>query len=408
MKANYCEQEVKEMKEELLEEKKKNPIKGLLTFVMIIAIAAAAFIGIKKGAAYVAHKQDPEFNNLVKLKYEEVINLDFMVTDMVVGVLGEKGHELSAKYLYPLMEKLFVNEEAAVIENDELNTLLADPWGTYTLEDEEYLMGYQGRKVKLTGTIYQIQEGTAYFCTGVEYDSSSKADIPIGRSISLNVNYLADQSLIYENSVIELEGFLTVGLYPSGYEDSEWRFDHYVFVKEVKEADFVALGGNPAELYMHQKADTDIHIEQDEFIIDISAAIVDAKTGDAVVRFTYAKDAERYYGMTDDDICERPQIVGIKGKNVGVADGSLILDGRTEDVCVVIDNISNWNEEHAISMGNLHEQVGISDEVISLYIVGYYEPHAEVGETITFTDADVTHAYTVQIDIPSSEWTLYE
>ncbi len=338
-----------------------------------IIIAIAVILLLIKGLELLGRLTAPEANNSAATKAR---TYEFWYGNIGTIDLDEDKKVALGKRVLPLLDKFLLEDEKSTVGNDEINTLLTTE---YTMDDEDTLAAYTGRKVKLTGKVIYKQDETVQLATDVNFDPDLEgAEWP---NLFLDCSWVKGKPDI--GDCIEAEGMLIVDPYDFSPEES---FGVEVIVRDVKKADYLALGGNPANLFMNQETKLIASVEQKGVTFDVLGASVDAATGRVYVKYQVSLDEEKMKWR------------GIYNFDIFAVKGSL---GTTEVFC----------EDAGGSMGGsfiieeewpeLVAQVAPGGDQISIVICGY-KYYEGGGEMEMNPDAEIF----MRVDIPSDAWTI--
>lgn len=364
--------------EELKEGEKSRKKKSCLGCLGNIVIAVAVLFLLIKGWEWLGHLTAPEENNSAATKAR---TYDFWY-NQCAGKINFGGDSKIAfgKRVLPLLDKFMLEDEKSTVGNDEVNTLLTTE---YTLDDEDTLAAYTGRKVKLTGKVIYKNDKTVQFATDVNFNPDAEgAEWP---RLFLDCSWVKET--LDMGDCIEAEGMLIVDPYDFS---SKEKFVVTVIVRKVKKVDYLALGGDPANLFMNQETKLIASVEQKGVTFDILGASVDAATGRVYVKYQVSLDEEKMRGQT-----YFFEIFAVKG-SLGALENSIEGGGGSRCGSFIIEE--EWPEE-------LVGQVASGENQISIVICGYkYSEVEEEGEVKVNPDAEIF----MRVDIPSESWTIVE
>lgn len=363
--------------EELKEGEKPRKKKSCLGCLGNIVIAVAVLFLLIKGWEWLGHLTAPEENNSAATKAR---TYDFWY-NQCAGKINFGGDSKIAfgKRVLPLLDKFMLEDEKSTVGNDEINTILSTD---YTIDDEAVLAAYTGRKVKLTGKIIYKDDRTKtiQFATDVNFNPDAEgAEWP---RIFLNCDWVEEKPDMWD--CVEVEGMLIVDPYDFS---SKERMTISVQVRKVSKADYLALGGDPANLFMNQETELLTSVEQKGITFDILGVSVDAATGRTYVKYQVSGNEElqgRHYDL---------DILAAKGNLLGMVPdyGSA---GQSSYGSIMI------NEEAP----NYVAQIAPGENQVSIVICGYNREDA--GERIVEVNPDAE--IFMRVDIPSESWTIVE
>lgn len=401
---------------------------GILTVVLIVIGAIAVY----KGSSYILYKQDPVGNNHAATKAKKYEFVYSMVSDIsgIFGIAGDAGKTFVAEHIVPLVNSWKVNDKEEALTNEGLQAFVD---AGYTLEDEDEVAAYIGRKVKITGNISYVNRtyrsaAIVLDATYNTYESGMFSDTEEDSlTISLDYRLCPDSDGIFKNACVEIEGMLLVN--PWDFSDEEWVYRSQVIVQSVKEADFVGLGGDPAEAYVHQKAvmPGELKVEGKNGEIEITGIIIDEETDNAAIRYTLQTEA-----LESDEEWEANVYVA-KGERLCFDNKWVIQDELREAEILLNPEVSEASKEYYLreTGASLRDAIGANEDGIRLIVCGYIvteemrgektiieEERDEEGNIIYQSveyenympypvsvnpDADMY----IEIDIPKEYWTIY-
>lgn len=363
--------------EQTPEEGKKPKKKGCLGCLGNIFIVAAVILLLMKGFEWLGRWQNPEENNNASLKARSYVILYEWCAGKFGEPFGEEGKITFGEYVLPVLDWFMLEDDKSTVGNDDINTLFTSQ---YTMDDEDMLAAYTGRKVKLTGKIVEKSDDIMSLSTDVNSDPLSEGL----KTVSLNCEWLKDKPGI--NECVEAEGMLIV--------DPDFRIEGgdvsvSVIVREIREADYTALGGNPENRFMYQKTEPVTTVEQQGAKLEILGASVDAATGRAYVKYRLSID-EKEWG--DKSFVVVP--IGAKGSLGGDDDMPPVFSGETVEGGIVIQDET---------LQDYVEQLVPGDNQIVIIVQGYEFGEGD-GQVKVDPDADIF----LRADIPSESWTIVE
>lgn len=360
--------------EELKEGEKPRKKKSCLGCLGNIIIVIAVILLLIKGAEWLGRLTDPKANNSAATKAR---TYDFWYSAIEKINLNEDKKVAFGKRVLPLLDKFMLEDEKSTVGNDEVNTLLTTE---YTMDDEDTLAAYTGRKVKLTGKVIYKNDKTVQFATDVNFNQDAEdAEWP---RLFLDCSWVKEKPDMWD--CVEVEGMLIVDPYDFS---SKEKFVVTVVVREVKKADYLALGGDPANLFMNQETGPITSVEQKGITFDILGVSVDAATGRTYVKYQVSGNEElqgRHYDL---------DILAAKGNLLGMVPdyGSA---GQSSYGSIMIDE----------EAPNYVAQIAPGENQVSIVICGYNREDA--GERIVEVNPDAE--IFMRVDIPSESWTIVE
>lgn len=360
--------------EELKEGEKPRKKKSCLGCLGNIIIVIAVILLLVKGAEWLGRLTDPKANNSAATKAR---TYDFWYSAIEKINLNEDKKVAFGKRVLPLLDKFMLEDEKSTVGNDEVNTLLTTE---YTMDDEDTLAAYTGRKVKLTGKVIYKNDKTVQFATDVNFNQDAEdAEWP---RLFLDCDWVKEKP--DQGECVEVEGMLIVDPYDFSSKD---RMNIDVVVRKIKKVDFLAAGGDPANLFMNQETKLIASVEQKGATFDILGASVDAATGRVYVKYQVSLDEEKMRGQTYDF-----DIFAVKG-SLGAIEVSIERGGGSRCGSFIIEE--EWPE--------LVAQVASGENQISIVICGYKYSEEE-REVKVNPDAEIF----MRVDIPSESWTIVE
>lgn len=360
--------------EEHKEGEKPRKKKSCLGCLGNIIIVIAVILLLVKGAEWLGRLTDPKANNSAATKAR---TYDFWYSAIEKINLNEDKKVAFGKRVLPLLDKFMLEDEKSTVGNDEVNTLLTTE---YTMDDEDTLAAYTGRKVKLTGKVIYKNDKTVQFATDVNFNQDAEdAEWP---RLFLDCSWVKET--LDMGDCIEAEGMLIVDPYDFSSKET---FVVTVVVREVKKADYLALGGDPANLFMNQETKLIASVEQKGAAFDILGVSVDAATGRVYVKYQVSLDEEKMRGKT-----YVFDIFAVKG-SLGAMENSIEGGGGSRCGSFIIEE--EWPE--------LVAQVASGENQISIVICGYKYSEEE-REVKVNPDAEIF----MRVDIPSESWTIVE
>ncbi len=359
------------------EEGKQPKKKGCLGCLGNIVIVTAVILLLMKGAEWLGRLQAPEENNSASVKARSYNFIYVMCAGKFGEPFGEEGKITFGERVLPILDWFMLEDDKSTVGTDDINTLLTSK---YTMDDEDMLAAYTGRKVKLTGKIVQKSDSTIRLVTDVNSDPLSFPEEL--QTVFLNCEWIKDKPEI--NECVEVEGMLIVD--PVFSEESS-NMDISVIVREVREADYVTLGGSPENRFMFQKTEPVTSVEQQGAKLDILGASVDAATGRAYVKYRLAIDKKEWDNMTFNI-----HGFGAKGSLVYSNIYTLFPGEILEGGIVLVEENPYYTE-----------QIMPGDNQISIIICGY-KYNTDVTDVNVDPDADIF----LRVDIPSESWVVVE
>ncbi len=360
------------------EEKKPRKKRGCLGCLGNIIIGVAVILLLVKGVEWLGRLTAPEENNSAATKAR---TYDFWYNQCAGRInFGGDSKIAFGKRVLPLLDKFMLEDAKSTVGNDEINTILNTD---YTIDDEAVLAAYTGRMAKLTGKVIHKDERTKtiQFATDVNFNEGAE-DVEWPR-IFLNCDWVKEEPDMWD--CVEVEGMLIVDPYDFSSKES---MTVSVQVRKVSKADYLALGGDPANLFMYQESEPVASVEQQGVTFDVLGVSVDAATGRAYIKYQISGDKElqgREYDL---------EIFAAKGNLLG-----MVFDygsaGQSSYGSIMI-------EEEA---PNYVAQVAPGKNQISIVICGYNrEEREDEGIVEVNPDAEIF----IRVDIPSESWTIVE
>lgn len=369
-------EDTEKTQEQTAEEGKKPKKKGCLGCLGNIVIVLAVILLLMKGAEWFGRWQNPEQNNSASIKARSYTFLYVMCAGKFGEPFGEEGKITFGEYVLPVLDWFMLKDDKSTVGNDDINTLLTS---AYTMDDEDTLAAYTGRKVKLTGKIVQKSGGTIRLSTDVNSDPLSEEL----KTVFLNCEWIKDKPEI--NECVEVEGMLIVD--PDFSVEGD-NMGIVVIAREVRGADYTALGGSPENQFMYQKTEFITSVEQQGAKLEVLGASVDASTGRAYVKYRLYADEKEWKNSEVLSIF----VFGAKG-SLGSLDNSVLSGGETLEGGVMLF------EEYPYYT----EQIAPEDNQISIIVCGY-----KFGSHEGDIDVDPNADIFLRADIPSEAWTIVE
>lgn len=366
-------------------EEGKSPKKkrGCLGCLGNIIIVVAVILLLMKGFEWLGHFTNPEANNEAAVKARTYDFFYCTCAGSFGGIFGKEGKVAFGKKVLPVLDKFMLEDGKSTVGNDEINTICTSE---YTIDDEHTLAAYTGRKVKLTGKILDQTDARrrVQLVTDVNYLPELREEgVPEPPLISLDCNWVKEEP--DKDDFVEVEGMLIVDPYDFS---SEEQMNVFVVVKKIRKADYLELGGDPANLFMYQEMELVTSVEQQGVTFDILGVSVDAATGRTYVKYQIAVAEELRGKIYDFDI------FAAKGNLVSLTP-EIGVGGQSGYGSFMIDE----------EIPNYVAQVAPGENQVSIVICGYSREDWEDERVIEVNpDAEIY----IRVDIPSESWTIVE